>query len=384
VEKLNIAIVTELFLPGVSGLITAVRNLAETLSHSGHVVTLFAPESAEAADWSARHRVAFFPLRGFSMPCRIGQRIGIGLGTTQIGAREILRKVDVVHLHSPFLAGLQIARLARIERKPIIVTSHALPENIISASRLPPGIGMLLASAAIWKRMGKGIALANALTSPSCYGASLIENRFQRGAVQVISNGVEDGRDREISIDVAPDQPLRALYVGRLQKEKRVDELLYGLRACVSAKISVSLTILGDGPDRIRLEGISQRLDLGTRVSFLGIVSNLVRDDFYRSSHFLLMASRSELQCCAALEIMAAGHPVVAARAGALEETVPDRYAGRLYTPGRIDELVEILGEFQRDHDSYLKLCRGARSTAALHKLSRTTDAYVQVYRSLL
>jgi glycosyltransferase involved in cell wall biosynthesis len=240
-------------------------------------------------------------------------------------------------------------------------------------------------SRGLWKWIGKGIQMADLVTAPSEFAAQAIRDRFRSVSVQVISNGVRRARIPEpMAFCQHLAEPFRALYVGRLQREKRVDELLYALKGCLDAGIVVDLTIVGDGPDRRRLERTVRRISITEHVDFAGIVSDDRRDFLYAQSHFLWMASRDELQCCAALESMAAARPVVAARASALPETVPDRIAGRLYDPGEVTQIASIMSEFRSVPDLYYRLCRGAAAVAARHSSSESCLTIEKAYSSLV
>jgi glycosyltransferase involved in cell wall biosynthesis len=382
---MNIVLGTDLFFPGISGMITAVRYLAEDLRAAGHQVTLICPESRSARSWASEKGLALLAMPALTIPMRVQQRAGIVLPTSIGRLREVVRNAHVVHLHSPFLLGQTIGRLARKEGVPVIVTNHALPENLIASLRLPLWEGTQLLSQAVWRWIGIGIRLADLVTAPTEYAAQVLRTHFANVSVEVISNGVrQPGTPAPIKFSREQRTPLRALYVGRLQREKRVDELLHAVRACLDTDVTVELVIVGDGPDRGRLERIVRRLGIAEHVRFTGLVSDDFRDAFYAQSHCLWIASRAELQCYAALEAMAAGRPVVAARSSALSETVPDRVAGRLYEPGDIMQIASIMRELFSEPDLYEGLCQGALTIAAQHCSSDVSAAFEKIYSSVV
>src|SRR5436190_131118 len=125
----HVVLLTELFLPGISGMITSVITLAEQLVFMGHRVTLVCPESAAARRWGEESRVSLETVPGVNLPAKIGQRLGIPTPRTPSRLRHLLRDADILHLHSPFLIGLLATRVAREANVPVVVTNHALPEN---------------------------------------------------------------------------------------------------------------------------------------------------------------------------------------------------------------------------------------------------------------
>lgn len=376
---MKIVLGAELFIPGTSGMATAVRNLAEDLAGAGHVVTVVCPASKVADEWGRRKDIKIVGCTSVQLPMGIQQRVAIVTDVNDL--RGLLRSADVVHLHSPLLLGRTIVRIARELAIPLVVTNHAMPENVTSALRLVPLPENHFLSRAIWRQIGAHLGAADLVTAPTRFAADAIYRRFQVVA-DVISNGVRIVPTAHITIP-SIGSTMNAVYVGRLQREKHVDDLLLALRACIQANLSVGLTIAGDGPDRRRLERLTASLGVGGHVQFLGIVSDQRRDDLYDYSHCLWTASRAELQSCVALEAMARGRPVVAARAGALPETIPDGVAGRLFDPEHPEEIAFIMRQFRWDWRQYRDLCVGAAETAAEHASHGVRRAYEAIYTKL-
>lgn len=116
-----------------------------------------------------------------------------------------------------------------------------------------------------------------------------------------------------------------ALYAGRLTPEKGVADAVL---ACRTA--GVPLVVAGDGPQAEELRALAQ----GADVRFTGGIGSDELAQLRRDAAVAIVPSRyAEILPLAALEAMAAGVPVVAARAGGLGEIVPG--AG-LYTPGDV------------------------------------------------
>jgi glycosyltransferase involved in cell wall biosynthesis len=125
-----------------------------------------------------------------------------------------------------------------------------------------------------------------------------------------------------------------ALAAGRLTPEKGFAD---AIAAC--ARAGVPLVVAGDGPQRAELEA------MGGDVRFVGTVSADRLAALRREAALAIVPSRyQEILPLAALEAMAAGLPVVAARAGGLAETVPE-----LYEPGDVASLAERIGALYGD-----------------------------------
>jgi glycosyltransferase involved in cell wall biosynthesis len=132
------------------------------------------------------------------------------------------------------------------------------------------------------------------------------------------------------------------LFVGRLAPNKRLPILIQALTRLHDRMPPVHALILGDDSDLYQTEAqqvLQQAGDLGVgdRVHILGAVSDERLLDAYRCADAFLMPSRHEGFCIPVIEAMACGLPVIAARAGALPETVGD--AGLTFTPDDANDL---------------------------------------------
>lgn len=121
------------------------------------------------------------------------------------------------------------------------------------------------------------------------------------------------------------------LCVAHLYPRKDVATLL---RALALLPERVRVRVAGDGPERARLEALARRLRLGARAWFGGHVSDAGRLREYRNADLFALPSRQEGFGIVLLEAMASGLPIVAARAAAIPEVVPDPGCALLFPPG--------------------------------------------------
>lgn len=123
------------------------------------------------------------------------------------------------------------------------------------------------------------------------------------------------------------------LCVAHLYPRKDVATLL---RAMAQLQFPAVLRIVGVGPELARLRRLSRQLLLEDRVHFLGHLSFAQLAQEYRSADIFCLPSRQEGFGIALLEAMAAGLPIVAARACAIPEIVHHGQCGLLVTPGDV------------------------------------------------
>jgi glycosyltransferase involved in cell wall biosynthesis len=150
--------------------------------------------------------------------------------------------------------------------------------------------------------------------------------------VEVVENGVDVGRIRRTKPDGVRSD---VIHLGRLIDEKRVDLLLHAVKALVVERPDLRCTIVGDGPERRRLEELAGWLGIERNVSFLGVVPDDRVGGLLRASRTLALPSEREGFGISVVEAQAAGSvPVVArGRFSAAPELITDGEDGLLCEP---------------------------------------------------
>ncbi len=173
---------------------------------------------------------------------------------------------------------------------------------------------------------------------------------------------------------------LRLLAVGRLVEKKGYPVLLDALARAIAAGHMVSLTIVGTGAERRRVEDLTQDLGLGASVQMAGALTQQQvalalgeADAFVQASVVLADGDRDGIPN-ALLEAMAAGLPVVASSVGGIPEVVTDGVTGLLVPSGDPGALAAALGRLTRDPGLRARLGDRARAHA-LASLDRVACA---------
>jgi len=149
------------------------------------------------------------------------------------------------------------------------------------------------------------------------------------------------------------------LFIGRLTTAKGVNFLIDAMRACPSE----SLTVVGDGPERQRLEALAKDLP---NVRFAGAVTRAEVDRLLSSARLLVQPSLQEGQPNTVMEAMAKGIPVVATRVGGVPDLVRDGVTGFLVEPGDVAALAARIREVMSDASLWTKM-----SNASLLEIRR-------------
>jgi glycosyltransferase involved in cell wall biosynthesis len=166
--------------------------------------------------------------------------------------------------------------------------------------------------------------------------------------VCVIPNGVDTDRFRRIvdrrGIRAALRIPLAAPAVGivaALRPEKNHSLFLKMAREVLLQIGDAHFLVVGDGPERTRLEKQSQALGLAERVHFCGMRHDIPA--VLSALDLFVLTSHTEANPVSILEAMSVGLPVVATRVGSVEETVADGISGYLVPPGDTIRLAQCV-----------------------------------------
>jgi glycosyltransferase involved in cell wall biosynthesis len=160
------------------------------------------------------------------------------------------------------------------------------------------------------------------------------------------------------------------LYVGRLDPIKNVSHLLRAFSLC-RRDLGLSLLIVGDGTERVKLEQLSGQLGIRDRTTFTGQVENVER--YYRQADIFVLPSLYEAQGNAALEAMSAGLPVLMLRPDnkifwiASEEIIQEGENGFCSS---VDSPGEMAGQIERlagDRELLRRMGQSARKYVMEH-----------------
>jgi glycosyltransferase involved in cell wall biosynthesis len=216
----------------------------------------------------------------------------------------------------------------------------------------------------------------------------IIAEGFAPRAVSVIYNGISVGpppdpatREQIRRTVGASPETMVIGTIARLDRVKDLGTLIEATRQC-GRTVPVLLLIVGDGPERARLEEVTKACGAEPYVRFLGH-----RDDARRwlaGCDAYVNSSVSEGVSLTILEAMAAGLPVVATRVGGTPEVV-DATCARLVSPRDPDAMAGALLDLIRQPALRDQMGRAARTRVeALFTLERMVDEYRGVYHKVL
>lgn len=140
----------------------------------------------------------------------------------------------------------------------------------------------------------------------------------------------------------------RVLFVGRLAVVKGLPILFQALMALRVKHPDLTLTLIGDGPERRALEAEAKAMGIADIVTFAGYRSQSAVADALVDTDILVLPSFAEGVPVVLMEAMAARLPVVASRVGGVSELVEDGVSGYLVPPGNRETLTDAIDDALR------------------------------------
>ena len=171
------------------------------------------------------------------------------------------------------------------------------------------------------------------------------------------------------------------LFVGRLVSVKGADVAIEAVRQLCENGVDTTLTICGDGPEREALGRQVADAELADRVTFEGWTDPDELAAHYRAAELLLVPSRYEPFGIVALEAIASGCPVVAARTGGLPEAVGE--CGLLVPPDDPEALVDAVERALRS-DVRRALQVAMPAHVDRHRIDRISTDYLHLLRRVV
>lgn len=374
--------VTDYYLPTLGGVQTVIKAHKEELERHGHEVQVFAPLAAPSSDPSV---VRLPTACGFAPD---GYPFTWSPSAASAFLREELRerRVDIVHVHTEMFAALAGFEAAHSLGLPIVQTMHGRID-VYTRSVLPlPSVTTALLAAMhrrrmshararvdssslytrtptarrMWRLMVSQANHADQVIVPSAHFAAKLFAQGVETPITVLSNGLEQSVLTELGVPtartVAPGEPLRVMWCGRLSPEKRPEVFL----DAVSKVSGITGHMYGDGVARASVSRRAAGLPEG-RITVHGGVPQSEVLAAMRQAHVLVSSSLDfDNQPMVLLEAIASGLPVIVTDPD-LAETLPP--GGGIVTPS--PDAAGLAAALTRLRDDAVQLTRLSEAAIA-------------------
>lgn len=198
---------------------------------------------------------------------------------------------------------------------------------------------------------------------------------------EALTNGVDT--DFFVPRTRTPSRARPLVIVPRRLFEKNGVEYFIRALPLIGRELEIEAVLVGDGPERGRLECLAAELEVSGMVRFLGRRPNEEMPDLLAGADVAVLPSLMEATSVAALEAMSCGVPVAASRVGGLPEIV-DETVGTLFEPANPQSLASALLSLLRRPDLHETGRRARERVVANWSVARLARRHEEIYEMLL
>lgn len=314
----------------------------------------------------------------FSLPGGIGlPAAGAFVFSRIIGqVRELHRshRIDLVHAHAPLPCGHAAMLLSAELGIPYVVSVHGLDAFLTGQVSGRAGEWCRRLSQRVYRSSRRVICVSEHVRE------QVLEGMGRSCRTSVVYNGVDPEMFSPGSVPASEDPVI--LSVGNLIPIKGHDLLIRAVAKLAPEIPRLGLEIIGDGPERGRLQELAQQLQILDRVGFLGRRSRRQVADAMRLCTIFALPSQYEGLGCVYLEAMAVGKAVIGCRGQGIAEIIQHGSNGFLVGPGNEKELTLALGMLLRDEPRRRNLGVAGRDTILERlTLAQQAESLTRIYR---
>lgn len=414
---MKIVITSDLYYPMTNGVAVFAHNLARGLAKQGHEVMVFCPsftgkKHKEKKDgvttvYLSSVRFPFYPdqinkvpekkeFLGLSMP-RLVYRHGLWLTLDPypVMKREMDRfHPDVIHNQTAEMIAVSARRYAKKRNVPMVSTGHAYPDNVTGQVKFLKPIKRPV-DAILRTYMASFLKHSEYATMPTEMAIDDLVPKNRRRfkvPVEALSNGVDLSKfmpgspnPRVLRKYHLKPGVKRVLYLGRVDPEKSISNVLMAFAEVLEKVPEAELVIAGDGIDKNHLVDLAKALGIESQTRFLGrIMSVPEAAAIYQSATLFATASETETQGIVLIEAAATGLPIVAVDAGAVRELCQNGKNGELCRPGAIGELAAGMMKILTNEKLQKKYSAKSLMIAKKHDLNRTLARFTEIYQEAI
>lgn len=204
--------------------------------------------------------------------------------------------------------------------------------------------------------------------------------------IKVIYNFIDFERFKKLDKDhfkkaIAPNGEKIIAHTSNFRKVKRAEDVILAFEK-IYKKVPCKLLMIGDGPERSKLENLCRQIGLCDEIRFLG-KQNAVEELLAISDLFMLPSSNESFGL-AALEAMACQIPVVSTNVGGIPEVNIHGETGYMCDVGDIQAMADYAIELLSNSELHHKFCSNALSRANQFDIDQILPQYEAYYEKVL
>ena len=282
----------------------------------------------------------------------------------------LARNADI--LHAQTFASAPPAMLAKQRYgKPMVLTLHT--SHFLKLAKQP-------AWQPILRRIIKS---SDWLLAASAEIRDVALSLYPHPRAEAVTNGVDTTMFAPAAPALPPAPGVRRVIVPRRLFQKNGVEYFVRALPLVRKELPVEALLVGDGPERAKLEALANELGVADVCHFMGARPNTEMPGLLASAEVAMFPSLMEATSVAALEAMSCQVPVAASRVGGLPEIV-DETVGTLFEPANPEDLAQKLVALLRRPDLSEHGKRARERVVKSWSNERLALRHLEIYQQLL
>jgi N-acetyl-alpha-D-glucosaminyl L-malate synthase BshA len=359
---------------GGSGVVaTELGKFLADLGHKIHFITYRTPTRLDFINENLNYHEVFIP----KYPLFEYPPYELALASKMVNVVKY-EKLDLLHVHyaiphaSAAFMAKQILKNENLNI-PVITTLHGTDITLVGKDiSYAPVVAFSI-------NKSDGVTAVSNYLKKDTYEHFKIEQE-----IEVIPNFIDLKRFKRQKKDhfrkaIAPNSEKVIVHISNFRKVKRVQDVLKifsGIREVLPSK----LLLIGDGPERVKMENLARELQVADDVRFLGKLDLI--EEVLSISDLFLLPSEKESFGLAALEAMACEVPVVSSNAGGITELNIHGVTGFVSEVGNINEMVEYSIKIL-DNENLPKFRKQALENAKKFDSHVVVPKYVSFYEKI-
>lgn len=366
---MNILMHCAYFPPEVGGLESHVYYLCRALAERGHEVAMVT--SLSKPGLPAHEVMDGVDVWRTWMPSRnTAGWAAFGLGSIP-RFRALAKRADV--LHAQDIASVLPAIAAQgVRGAPIVTTYHT--SHFLKRADSP-----------FWRPIFRRFLEAGDHNLAASTEIARVGEAIAPGVrVEPLTNGVETSFFRRVEPSLAPPGTgRRRVIVPRRLFHKNGVEYFVRALPLIARSVDVEAVLVGDGPERGKLEALAAELGVTDRIRFLGARPNAEMPAILSSAELAVFPSLMEATSVAALECMACELPVAASNVGGLPEIVSDAVGG-LFEAANPEALASVVVDLLGRPDLAALGAEARRRVVERWSNARLAARHLEIYESVI
>lgn len=289
---------------------------------------------------------------------------------------RLARHADLLHAQT-FASAIPGMRAKRKYGHPLVVTLHT--SHFLKLARKPA-----------WRPVLRRIVRsADWLLAASVEIRDVALDLYPHPRAEALTNGVDTDMflprshsATAVGTGAGTRGPARVIVPRRLFEKNGVEYFIRAL-PLIRRELDIDAVLVGDGPEREKLERLAGELNVNDMVTFMGSRPNHEMPALLANADVAVLPSLMEATSVAALEAMSCGVPVAASRVGGLPEIV-DASVGALFEPADPQSLADTLVGLLRREDRAEAGRRARERVVQSWSVARLARRHEEIYETLL